>query len=62
MKTLYKHVVGTPRSGAKKVMKRVSSDAKKGKKARNMIFSQVDKVCLFKAISQQLQINTNNLT
>ena len=38
MKTLYKHVVGTPRSGAKKDMTRVSSDAKKGKKARNMIF------------------------
>ena len=33
MKTLYKHVVGTPRSGAKKGMKRVSSDAKKGKKS-----------------------------
>ena len=47
MKTLYKHVVGTPRSGAKKGMKRVSSDAKKGKKARNMIFSQVAKVWLF---------------
>ena len=31
-------VQGTPRSGAKKGMKRVSSDAKKEKKARNMIF------------------------
>ena len=38
MKTLYEHVVGTPRSGAKKGIKRVSSDAKKGEKARNMIF------------------------
>ena len=36
--TLYKHVVGTSRSGTKKGMKRVASDAKKGKKARNMIF------------------------
>ena len=33
MKTLYKHVVGTARSGAKKGMKRVSSDAKKGEKS-----------------------------
>ena len=61
MKTLYKHVVGTPRSGAKKGMKRVSWDDKKGEKARNMIFSQVAKVCLFKAVSQQLQINNNKL-
>ena len=38
MNTLYKHVVGTPWSGTKKGMKRVSSDAKKGKTARNMIF------------------------
>ena len=33
MKTLYKHVVGTPRIGGKKGMKRMSSDAKKGKKS-----------------------------
>ena len=38
MKTLYEHVVGIPRSGAKRGIKRVSSDAKKGGKARNMIF------------------------
>ena len=62
MKTLYKHVVGTPRSGAKKGMKRVSSEAKKGKKARNMIFfHKLLRSVFFKAVSQQLQIN-NNLT
>ena len=35
---MYKHVEGTLRSGAKRGMKRVLSDAKKGKKVRNMIF------------------------
>ena len=32
MKTMYKHVVDTPQSGAKKEMKRVQSEAKKEKK------------------------------
>ena len=51
MKTMYKHVVDTPQSRVKRGMKRVSSDAKKEKKrGRNMIFSQVAKVCLFKRV------------
>ena len=32
MKTMYKHVVDTPRSRVKRGMKRVQSDAKKEKK------------------------------
>ena len=47
--------------GKKKGMKRVSSDAKKGKKHEIWYFSQVAKVCLFKAVSKQLQINNYNL-
>ena len=35
MKTMYKHVVVTPRCGANGGMKRVSSDAKKEEKGRN---------------------------
>ena len=65
MKTLYKHVVGTPRSGAKRGMKRVSSDTKKGKNVRNMIiFTSCSGLSSLKslAVSQQLQINNNNLT
>ena len=57
MKTLYKHVVGTPRSGAKKGMKRVSSDAKKGGKSTNYnIFHKLLRSVFFKAVSQQLQM------
>ena len=56
MKTLYKHVVGTPRSGGKKGYERVSSDAKKGEKSTKYdIFHKL--LRSFLAVSQQLQIN-----
>ena len=63
MKTVYKHVVGTTRIGAKNGMKRVSSDAEKGEKSTKYdIFHKLLMSVFFKAVFQQLQINNNNLT
>ena len=49
MKTMYTHLEGTLRSGAKRGLKRVSSKTpRKEKKYEIGYFSQVAKVCLFK--------------
>ena len=61
---MYKHVEGTLRSGAKRGMKRVSSDAKKGKKITKYdIFHMLLRSLFLKslAVSHQLQINNNNI-
>ena len=65
MKTLYKLVVRTPRIGAKRGMKRVPSDAKKGEKIwKYDIFHKLLRSVLLKslAVFHQLQINKNYLT
>ena len=50
MTTMYKHVVDTPQSslGKKRNETSVIGAEERKKRGRNMIFSQVAKVCLFK--------------
>ena len=63
MKTLYKHVVGTPRSGAKKGYETsVIGRQEREKSTKYDIFHKLLRSVFFKAVSQQLQINNDNLT